>query len=219
MSKIKVLLVDDHQGLREGLQTLLELDADILVVATAGTAMDGLKRAREVTVEVALIDHQLPDHDGVWLLKQLKEVQPEMAVVMLSMHSDEFVVVKALESGADGYLTKTAEPAEMVNAIKAVREGRIYVQGTVAPHLFRQRHLKSGPLPEQELRLDDREREILNLAASERSNQGIAEELGVPVSSVKAHLRSIFGKLDAFTRAEAIQEAVRRGELYYPGEN
>ncbi len=209
------MLVDDHRILRDGLQGLLEQDDGVTVAATAATAAEGLAKAIGAAVQVALIDLELPDHDGVWLLKQLKEAVPGIVVVVLSMHSDEATVIRVLEAGAEGYLTKTADPREVLTAIKTVHKGGSYVQSEVAPYLLSALR-KKGAAPVELPRLDEREREILRRAAQGQSNQKIADELYVSVSTVKANLRALFRKLDASTRTEAVLEAIRRGEIEDP---
>ena len=216
LSKVRVLLVDDHRILRDGLQGLLKQDDGVTVAATAGTASEGLTKALGAAVDVALIDLELPDHDGVWLLKQLKEMMPDIAVVVLSMHSDEATVLKVLEAGAEGYLTKAADPREVLAAIKAVHGGSSYLQNELAPYLVTALRKKGSPEAAAHPRLEPREQEILRRAALGQSNQKIADELFVSVSTVKANLRSLFRKLDVSTRTEAVLEALRRKELDDP---
>jgi DNA-binding NarL/FixJ family response regulator len=215
LSDIRILLVDDHRVLRDGLKTWLEQEADMIVQGTAGTAVEGLVKAKGCAVDVALIDLSLPDHDGLWLIERLKEEAPHVAMIVLSMHDDEETVLKVLKAGANGYMTKSADPQEVLVAIRAVREGRSYVQKEIAPYLI-------GALRQQadtsdgQLKLDEREREILRRAARGQSNQKIADDLFVSVSTIKASLRTVFRKLDVSTRTEAVLEAMRRGFIEDP---
>lgn len=215
MSQIKVLLVDDHELLREGLRELLELDEAIVVVGSVGSAMGAVKAAESSGVEVALIDYQLPDRDGLWLLQQLKEHVPGITVIMLSMHSDETLIQRALQAGADGYLCKTSNPQQMIAAIKSAHHGAPCIDSPqIVGSLYRQHSASRGPE-----RLSELERDVLTLVAGNRSNQEVAQQLGTSVPSIKNHLLAVFRKLDALTREEAIREAARRGEISLPTPN
>jgi DNA-binding NarL/FixJ family response regulator len=208
-NSLHILLVDDHHILREGLKTLLEKDSEVVVVAMAGTAQEGLTKAIGSNVQVAIIDLSLPDHDGIWLLQQIRLKRPDLPVIILSMHSDQETVVKALGEGAAGYLTKSADSAEVLNAIRAVHRGGSYLQPQVAHFLLGALRNKGRTAPPAEL--SDREQEILRRVAEGQSNRHIAEELFVSPSTVKAQLRGLFRELQVSTRTEVVVEAMRRG--------
>lgn len=208
-SSINVLLVDDHYILREGLKTLIESEPEMRVTASAGTAQEGLARALESHLQVAIIDYSLPDHDGLWLLQQLRIKKPNLPVIVLSMCTDRDTIMKVLSEGASGYLTKSADSVELLAAIRAAILGESYVQPAIASLLV-------GALRKHEnvptaLELGERERQILQRVAEGCSNQEIASELFISISTVKAHLRSLFQKLDVSSRTEVVVEALRRG--------
>lgn len=207
----RVLLVDDHPILREGLKRLLESQGTVQVVGSVETALAAVATASLTRPDVAIIDLSLPDHDGRWLLRQLKKEFPEMPVLVLTMHLDPDSVVSALTEGASGYLTKTASHHELLQAIETVHSGGSYLQPRIAPHVVGA--LRCRPSPKNSDNLTDRELDILELVADGLSNQAVAERLFVSVSTVKAHLRSCFRKLDVTTRTEVVVEAIRRGLL------
>ncbi len=209
LGDIRVLLVDDHKILQEGLKSLLEAEPGVTVVAMAGTAQDGLAKAVGSNVQVAIIDISLPDHSGLWLLEQIQQQKPGLPVIVLSMHADQETVVKVLSAGAVGYLTKSAEATELLAAIRIVHQGGSYLQPQIAPLLLTA--LRAGGRPTPVAGLGDREREILSRVAAGQSNQKIAAELFVSASTVKAHLRTLFQKLGVSTRTEVVVEAMRQG--------
>lgn len=207
-SSVNVLLVDDHQILREGLKNLIEVDPAVRVVGMAGSAQEGLQHAIRANVQVAIIDLSLPDQDGLWLLERLKESKPELHVIVLSMHADQATVVKILSSGASGYLTKSADSKELLTAIHAVHSGGSYLQPQIAPFLLGA--LRETQRAQRPAEFSERELTVLSRVADGQSNQQIADELFLSVSTVKAHLRSLFGKLGVSTRTELVVEGIRR---------
>lgn len=207
-NEIRVMLVDDHDILREGLKGLLEADSEVRVVATAGSAAEGLTKALGSHIHVAVIDLSLPDQDGLWLLRQIRAEKADLPVLVLSMHADEENVVKLLAEGASGYLTKGADSVELLTAIRSVHQGGSYLQPRIAPFLLSA--LRRGAAPDA---FSQRERQILRYMADGLPNQTIADLLFVSTSTVKAQLRALFRKLDASTRTEAVVEAMRRGLL------
>jgi DNA-binding NarL/FixJ family response regulator len=206
--------VDDHRIVRDGLKGLLEQGGDVLVVATAGTASEGLVKLRDHQPEVVVTDFPMPDHDGLWLLKEIKANHIDIPVIVLSMYDDSATVVSSIEAGASGYLPKSAEPSEVLAAIKAVHAGGSYVHPQVALHLIGAvRHREEAPA---DPKLSARELAVLTRLAEGRPNQEIADELHLSLSTVKAHLRAAFRKLNVSTRTELVIEAIRRGLIKGP---
>lgn len=212
---INVLLVDDHYILREGVKALIESESEIKVVACAATAQEGLAKALSFTIDVALIDYSLPDYDGVWLLQRLRTQKPDLPVLVLSMHTDRDIVVRALSEGAAGYLPKSVETSELLTAIRAVCQGGSYLHPTIAPHLLGA--LRKGTKDFPSVELSERELHILQRAAEGWSNQRIADELFLSISTIKSDLRDLFRKLNASTRTEVVAEAIRRGNIPQKG--
>lgn len=202
---IRVLLVDDHRILRDGLQSLLQADDELRVSASAGTAREGLNKAKSPFVDVAVLDLTLPDHDGFWLLREIRRERPQLPVIILSVHSDPKSVRESFALGVNGYLSKNAEPAEVIRAIKTVHGGGTYLQGELAPTLL--------PGVERSLPLSKREVEVLSRLSQGQSNQQIADGLSLSVSAVKSVVRGLFEKLEVVSRTELAMEASRRGLL------
>ncbi len=210
-SLINVLLVDDHFILREGVKTLIESDPEVKVVACAATAEEAVARALSFEIDVALIDYSLPDHDGVWVLERIHADKPGLPVLLLSMHTDRDIVVRVLNEGASGYLPKSVDASELLTAIRSVHQGGSYLHPTIAPHLLGALRDSSKELSSFEL--NERELHILQRAADGWSNQRIADELFLSISTVKADLRELFRKLNVASRTEAVAEAIRRGSI------
>jgi len=133
MGGIRVLLVDDHEILRDGLKNLLERSSSIQVVASVGTAGEALRRVEEVALDVAVIDLSIGKDDGVELLSAMKALKPDLSTLMITMHLDEESVIRALDAGADGYMGKIATQEELIRAVTAVGKGESYLQPSLAP--------------------------------------------------------------------------------------
>lgn len=212
---INVLLVDDHYILREGVKALIESESEIKVAACAATAEEGLAKALGCNIDVALIDYSLPDHDGVWLLQRIHAQKPALPILVLSMHTDRDIVVRALSEGAAGYLPKSVDSSELLTAIRAVHQGGSYLHPTIAPHLLGA--LRNGTKDSSEVEFSERELHILQRAAEGWPNQRIADELFLSISTIKSDLRELFRKLNASTRTEVVAEAIRRGSIPQKG--
>ena len=208
-TSISVMLVDDHDILRESLQRLLEASNEVRVTATAATAASALKQL-DSNPDLALVDISLPDENGIWLIRQMRARRSELPIVVLSMHNDRETVLEALEAGASGYLTKSVAGEELIRCIRCVVSGDSYLQAQVATHLLdnlRGRETRQPPA------LTTREYEILKLVAAGKHNSDVAEMLAVSISTIKSHLRSIYQKLEVSGRAEAVGTALKRGIL------
>ena len=212
-SKHRLMLVDDHTIVREGLKSLLELSSNITVVAEASTAQEALRLIQLFEVDLVLVDLSLPDHTGIWLIERLQARQPQLAMVVLTFHCEDEVVVQALRAGARGYLTKNATKAELLAAVTAVCNGGNYIQPSVALPVLQ--ILRSSPSANDVV--TPRERDILELAVHGHNTQQIGQQLSLSVSTVKTHLRGLFAKLGVNDRTQAVLEAVRRGIVPSPG--
>ena len=131
LPEISVFLVDDHNLFRDGLKLLIDEAPDIRVVGTASSATEALRKADGLEIQVLMTDLSLPGKDGFWLVQELRKRFPRLSIHVLSMHSDPICVIKALEMGASGYLTKTADKSEILNAIRAAAKGESYLQPVV----------------------------------------------------------------------------------------
>ena len=205
---IRVLLADDHAVVRQGLRTFLDLQEDIEVVAEAGDGEIAVDAARRTDPDVILLDLVMPRLDGVGALKKLRDTRAR--VIVLTSFGDDDKLFAALRAGAEGYLLKDVEPAELVKAIRAAHTGTAPLSPAIATRVVEE-IAAGGGAPAQVDDLTPRERDVLVLIAKGRSNKVIALELGVAEKTVKTHVSHILGKLDLTDRTQAALFAVRHG--------
>ncbi|AXL87893.1 DNA-binding response regulator [Streptomyces sp. CB09001] len=206
---IKVLLVDDHQVVRRGLRTFLEVQDDIEVVGEAADGAEGVDRAQELMPDVILMDVKMPGMDGVDALRRLRELDNHARVLVVTSFTEQRTVVPALRAGAAGYVYKDVDPDALAGAIRSVHAGHILLQPEVAGALLSQEESSSGP--GRAGSLTEREREVLGLIADGRSNREIARALVLSEKTVKTHVSNILMKLDLADRTQAALWAVRHG--------
>ncbi|MDX3688754.1 response regulator transcription factor [Streptomyces europaeiscabiei] len=205
---IKVLLVDDHQVVRRGLRTFLEVQDDIEVVGEAADGAEGVARAEELRPDVVLMDVKMPGMDGVDALRKLRELANPARVLIVTSFTEQRTVVPALRAGAAGYVYKDVDPDALAGAIRSVHAGHILLQPEVAEVLLSQ-ETNSGQ--GRGGSLTEREREVLGLIADGRSNREIARALVLSEKTVKTHVSNILMKLDLADRTQAALWAVRHG--------
>ncbi|MFI7871061.1 response regulator [Streptomyces salinarius] len=206
---IKVLLVDDHQVVRRGLRTFLEVQDDIEVVGEAADGAEGVDRAQELKPDVILMDVKMPGMDGVDALRRLRQLDNHARVLVVTSFTEQRTVVPALRAGAAGYVYKDVDPDALAGAIRSVHAGHILLQPEVAGALLSQEESGSGP--GRAGSLTEREREVLGLIADGRSNREIARALVLSEKTVKTHVSNILMKLDLADRTQAALWAVRHG--------
>ena len=206
MPTICVLLVDDHQVVREGLKRMLELEEDIRVVGEAANGEEGITQAELLSPDVILMDIRMPGMDGIAATRQLKEKIPDIKVIMLTLY-DSDLVMKAIEAGAVGYILKDAKREQLVQAIHDAYEGYL----PLSPSLTRELITKLGDLSQvsRDL-LSERQREILRLSAAGLVRKEVAAKLYVSEATVKKELTDIFNKLGVSDQAQAVSEAMKR---------
>ncbi|MEW2222774.1 response regulator transcription factor [Streptomyces sp. NPDC006990] len=205
---IRVLLVDDHQVVRRGLRTFLEVQDDIEVVGEAADGSEGVARAEELRPDVVLMDVKMPGTDGVEALRTLRERGIPARVLIVTSFTEQRTVVPALRAGAAGYVYKDVDPEALAGAIRSVHAGHVLLQPEVAGALLTDDQSPSagrGPA------LTEREREVLGLIADGRSNREIARSLVLSEKTVKTHVSNILMKLDLADRTQAALWAVRHG--------
>ena len=206
---IRVLIVDDHGVVREGLRAFLDLQDGLEVVGEAADGRQALAQAERLRPDVILMDLVMPHLDGVGAMRELRRRMPEIRVVALTSFLDEERLLPAIQAGAAGYLLKDAEPAEVVRAVRAAHEGQAIIAPAAAARLVDAISQSAGPSPHD--RLTAREREVLELIANGRSNKLIALELGISEKTVKAHVGRVLAKLGVADRTQAALLAVREG--------
>jgi len=206
MDTIRILVVDDHQVVRDGLRHMVELETDMEVVGEAADAKEALTQVELLSPEVILMDIKMPGVDGIELTRQLKEEQPACNVIMLTLY-DEYLA-EAIEAGAVGYLLKDIRREELIRAIRAVHEGRSPLNLSVSRDRLAE---LAAPLESQQpAYLSERELTILRLVADGVATKEIANQLFLSQASVKRSLGLIFEKLGVRNRSEAVSEAYKR---------
>ncbi len=206
---IKVLLVDDHQVVRRGLRTFLEVQDDIEVVGEAADGAEGVALAGELQPDVILMDVKMPGTDGVEALRRLRDLDHRARVLVVTSFTEQRTVVPALRAGAAGYVYKDVDPDALAGAIRSVHAGHVLLQPEVAGALLSQEEGGSGA--GRAGSLTEREREVLGLIADGRANREIARALVLSEKTVKTHVSNILMKLDLADRTQAALWAVRHG--------
>ncbi|WP_328539521.1 response regulator transcription factor [Streptomyces sp. NBC_00344] len=203
---IRVLLVDDHQVVRRGLRTFLEIQDDIEVVGEASDGREGVARAEELRPDVVLMDIKMPGMDGIEALRKLAELANPAKVLVVTSFTEQRTVVPALRAGASGYVYKDVDPEALAGAIRSVHAGHVLLQPEVAGMLLSQEPVGGQG---RGTTLTEREREVLGLIADGRSNREIARSLVLSEKTVKTHVSNILMKLDLSDRTQAALWAVR----------
>lgn len=211
MSPIRVLIADDHVVMREGISFLLEAEPDIQVVGQASDGQEAWEKARQLKPDIVLMDITMPGISGLEATRQLRAALPETQVLVLTMHEGDEFFFRMLQAGASGYVLKGASSDELLNAIRAVHRGGVYLYPTMAKKLLTD--YMSRPSTEQSSYddLTPREREILTLIAQGLTNREIAAKLVISVNTVGTHRQNIMEKLDLHNKSELIKYAIRKG--------
>ncbi len=215
MKVIRILLADDHTVVRKGLCLLLESNPGFKVVAEASNGREAVAMAELHKAAVAVLDVAMPMLNGIEAARQISEKAPQTAIVFLSMHSDEGYVLKALKSGAKAYLLKDSAEYDLINAIKAVSEGKAFFSPAISRMLVEDymRQMREREVEDSYELLTTREREILQLFAEGKSVKEIASILDLSLYTVETHRSNIFQKLNLHSTAELILYAVRKGVI------
>ena len=206
--KISVLLVDDHSLVRRGFRRMLEDAPDIRVVGEASDGAEAIRLAQELRPRLIIMDCALPDMSGLIATRRILEMHPQIAILMLSMHSEDTLVRQALDAGARGYILKNAVDLELVTAIRRVAAGETVLD----PQLSRPAVLKG----ERDYGLTVRELEILQLIVDGKSNKEIAAQLDLSVNTVAVHRANIMDALGIHKTAELVVYAIRNGLVNLP---
>jgi DNA-binding NarL/FixJ family response regulator len=202
---IRILLIDDHSVVRAGLRSVLEAELDLEVVGEAANAERGISLARRLRPDVVLTDLLLPDLDGISVTESIRADTPETQVVILTSVSDQDAsVVRAVRAGAVGYVLKSADLTELVQAIRSAATGQVHLSPRAAARLMQEMRAPANEFP-----LTDREREVLRELAVGRSNKEIARSLDIALTTVKSHVRAILDKLGVDSRTQAAVQALQ----------
>ena len=210
--KIRVVLADDHAVVRKGIREFLEEAGDVDVVAEADDGAQALDLVEEHRPDVAVLDIRMPRVTGVEATRKIKQRFPHVRVLILTAYDDDPYVFALLQAGADGYVLKTASSDELIRAVRTVHRGESALSPQIASKVVQQAVSgRPAAAADQVETLTDRELDVLRLAARGLTNRAIGHDLGISHRTVQGHLQSVYGKLDASSRTEAVTEALRRG--------
>jgi DNA-binding NarL/FixJ family response regulator len=202
MTPIKVLTVDDHPLLREGIAAVLGNQSDLAVVGEASNGYEAVERCRALTPDIVLMDLEMPDMSGIEAIVAIRAALPQTHVIVLTAHGSDAHILRALNAGAAGYLLKDGLRKELVDTIRRVHAGHRGISPAVAQRIVE--HQADDALTEREL-------DVLMSVAAGNSNKMVADKLSISEETVKSHVRSILSKLGANDRTHAVTIAVKRG--------
>jgi NarL family two-component system response regulator YdfI len=217
-AQLRILVVDDHVIVREGLRLILEGEPDLRLVGDAGDGATALRLVGELQPHVVLMDVRMPGMDGLEAIAQIRQHWPEVAVVILTTYDDDELILKGLRAGASGYLLKDVDRATLFHAIRAAARGETLLSPPVLASLLK----STAPAPVQAQKLSkqeggsvltERERSVLEAVARGARNKEIAAHLGISEPTVKTHLANLYAKLNVDSRASAVAVAIERGLL------
>jgi DNA-binding NarL/FixJ family response regulator len=215
MPLIRVVLADDHAVVRKGIREFLEEDDGIEVVAEASDGAKVKEFILQFKPDVAVLDVRMPHATGIEVTKWIRTQSLPMGILILSAYDDDPFVIAAVQAGANGYVLKNAEAEQIIDAVRLVASGQSVIPPEIANKLIR--HLieekSASPPPEP---LTEREREVLQLAAAGMTNRGIGSQLSISDRTVQGHLASIYAKLGAGSRTEAVTKALQIGAIQLP---
>jgi DNA-binding NarL/FixJ family response regulator len=214
-SRIRVLLADDHHIVRAGIRQLLERERDIQVIAEAADGEEALALIEKHQPDVAVLDLQMPKASGIEVTQRVRTHFPRVGILILTAYDDDPYVMAVLQAGANGYVLKTADAEDLVQAVRDVYEGKSAVDPLIARKLMSTLFRRSERLTEP---LTERELDVLRLVARGLTNKAIGVHLGISDRTVQGHLAHIFAKLQVSSRTEAVMRAVALGLIPQPGE-
>jgi len=212
VNPIRILLADDHNVMRRGLRLLLESQPGFTVVAEAADGRQAVEQAEASQPDIAVLDIGMPNLNGIEAAQRIAAARPATAIVILSMHSDEAYVLRALKAGAKGYLLKDSAEGDLIDAIRAVNEGKTFFSPEVSRMLVEDyvRQIRARKVEDSYDLLTTREREILQLVAEGKANKEVAASLNLSLHTVETHRRNLQEKLNLHNFAELLLYAVRK---------
>ncbi|TFG67562.1 MAG: response regulator transcription factor [Anaerolineales bacterium] len=206
---IRILIVDDHPVVREGLRGMLSHKPGLLVVGDAADEIEAIQKTKQLNPDIVLLDLVMPNKNGLDVIKEIKQHQPETRILVLTSFSDEAQIIAALNCGAEGYLLKESTPKMLLEAITAVSDGQSWLHPTIAHKVILNAH-RLSTTPAAEI-LTKRELEVLKLVARGISNRDIADALYISESTVRVHVSNITDKLNLDNRIQIALYAVQEG--------
>jgi DNA-binding NarL/FixJ family response regulator len=210
MSKVRILIVDDHAIMRDGIRALLSLDEDLEIVGEASEGREAIEKARELSPDVVVMDIAMPGMDGLEATRRIVKKNPQIKVLVLTQHDNKEYILSTIKSGAAGYVPKRALGSELVSAIRAVHRGDSFLYPSAAAALIEDYRKQSEEVEPYD-QLTPREREILKLIAEGYTSREIADMLFISLKTAQGHRAKIMEKLDLHNRTELIKFAMRKG--------
>lgn len=212
MSRITVLVADDHTIVRKGICSLIDGKADIQVIGEAEDGRDAIEKAEALSPDVILMDITMPHLNGLEATRQIKKMFPQIKILALTMYTNEEYILQILQAGASGYVVKQAAPAELLSAIQAVYRGDSFLSPSISKTLIDEYIKHTAPQnPIEQEKLTDREREVLQLIAEGYSNREIADKLNLSVKTIGVHRTNIMEKLEVHNVTDLVKYALRKG--------
>jgi two-component system nitrate/nitrite response regulator NarL len=213
---IKILVADDHPVVRKGLQTCLAREPRIKIVGEAADGEEALRKARELSPHVVVMDISMPGMSGLEVTEQLRKEAPAVKVLIISMHKNRDAIFRVIQAGANGYVSKEAPPEELLRAIEKIYEGGTFYPEEIASAVLAE-YLRSGGKKEPFAQLTGREREVLILIAEGQSNKEIADKLGIGVRTIETHRERIMRRLSIHSVAGLTKYAIANGLITLGG--
>jgi len=215
LKAIQILLADDHTVMRRGLRLLLESQPEFSVVAEASDGRQAIEQAEATQPDVAVVDIAMPNLSGIEAAQRITQAVPHIGIVILSMHADEGYVLRALKAGVKGYVLKDSAEGDLIEAIKAVHQGKTFFSPEISKMLVEDyvREIRTRGMEDSYDLLTSREREILQLLAERKSNKEIAQALNLSLYTIETHRRNLQEKLNLHSFADLILYAVRKGVI------
>jgi len=207
--KKRILVVDDHAIMREGIRLLLGLQEDIEIIGEASDGFEAIKKVQELTPDVIIMDIAMPNMDGLEAIRRIKKKNPKIRILVLTQHDNKEYVLSAIKAGSSGYVTKSALGSELVSAVRTVYNGEAFLYPTAATALVGGylHHSEEDPYDT----LTNREKEVLKLVAEGYTSRQIGEQLLLCEKTVTGHRTRLMGKLDLHNRTELVKYAIRKG--------
>ena len=210
MDKIKILVVDDHAMMRDGIRALVSLYDDIEIVGEASEGKEAIEKVQELAPDVVLMDIAMPGMDGLEATRRIRKKNPAVKVIIITQHDNREYILSCIKAGAAGFVPKRALGSELLAAIRAVSKGDSFLYPSAASALIKD-YLQQAKGEDPYDHLTDREREILKLIAEGRTSREIAEVLFISLKTVQGHRTKIMEKLDIHKQSELIKYALRKG--------